>query len=241
MPLPERAQVLDLLRSLSSTCLCEAVLAGSSGVFAASETLPALTEDTDVVVDAEWLAAHEAEVLADLARLGFGHEPGTPTFTRSSDGLSLDLIGASRVDRTDRVGGGARVPVMVFADLSTILDAESAIVDVPGGGRALSPAALAVSKLLTVRLEKGAKDKLQALLIVDERREDARFAADARDLLRRFPADAVEDAFADARAALLALSGDRERVDPAGSGYAPWLEGARRGLGVVAAWLGGAA
>jgi hypothetical protein len=237
MAAPERAQVLSLLRALANTVLRDAALAGSSGLYGASEALPALTEDTDVIVDADWLAAHEAEVVEDLARLGFSHEPGTPTFTRA-DGLSLDLVGFSRADPRDRVGGGARVPVMVFSDLSTILDAAHATVALPGGGRALSPAALAVSKLLTVRLEKGAKDKLQALLLADERRGDAQFWAEVMDLLARFSDDRVADALADARAALLVLSADRERADPALSGYGPFLEAARRGLDALAAALG---
>ena len=36
------------------------------------------------------------------------------------------------------------------------------------GSSALSAAALTVAKLMTIRVEKGSKDKLQALLLIDE-------------------------------------------------------------------------
>ncbi len=241
----ERDQVLAFLRRLAATKLGEeAILAGSSGVYGVSGTVPALTEDLDVAVDAEWLAANEAAVLADLAALGLAHEPGTPTFV-GADGLSLDLIGYSRRDRADWIGGGEVVPVMVFADLSTILAVEGAAIALPaGGGRALCAAALAAAKLLTVRLEKGSKDKIQALLLIDERAGEGAFEAELRGLLARFPPDRLEDATADAQAAFLALSGDAARAaraDPQSAGYAGFVAALERGLGhlVRIARLGG--
>ncbi len=230
--------MLAFLGRIAGTALGgHAILAGSTGVFGVSETIPALTEDLDLAVDAEWLASNEAAVRADLAALGFRQEPGTCTFVDPT-GLSLDLIGYSRRDRADRVGGGVIVPVMVFADLSEILSSEAATRPLPGGGRAMSPAALAAAKLLTVRLEKGSKDKLQALLVIDERSDDEAFADELRAYLARFPRDRIEDAIADAQAALLSVSADASRADPGSAGYARFLAAIERGLAALLRFAG---
>ncbi|HEY4574659.1 MAG TPA: hypothetical protein VIJ26_11860, partial [Thermoanaerobaculia bacterium] len=102
---PERSEVLSLLRRLRSGPLGERlILAGSSGLYGVSEEIPALTEDVDVLVDADWVGAEEAFLLAEMARLGFEHQPGTNTFDLAED-LSLDLVGYSRQDAVDRIGG----------------------------------------------------------------------------------------------------------------------------------------
>ncbi len=166
--LPEREAALSLLSRLAQVGLgAQLVLAGSSGLFAASATLPALTEDLDSLVDAEWLAEQEPALLAALRGLGFEHHAGTCTFT-DAQGSSLDLVGYSLSAPGDRIGGGATVPAMVYGDLGLVMSDADAVVELPGGGCALSPAALATVKLLTVRVEKGGKDKLQALLLIDE-------------------------------------------------------------------------
>jgi hypothetical protein len=57
---PERSDVLSLLRRLRSGPLGERlILAGSSGLYGVSEEIPALTEDIDVLVDADWVGAEE--------------------------------------------------------------------------------------------------------------------------------------------------------------------------------------
>ncbi len=94
----------------------------------------------------------------------------------------------------------------------------------------LSPAALAAIKLLTVRLEKGSKDKLQALLLVAEREDDREFLSALHRILSRFEPDRVEDALADAQAAFLAISGDALRADQQSRGYAEMRSAAGRGL-----------
>jgi hypothetical protein len=235
---PDRDAAGGLLRRLAETPLgSQLVLGGSSGLFTASERIPPLTEDLDLLIDAEWLAAHEETLIAEMAVLGFRHHPGTCTFTRGGD-LSVDLVGYSRRDAADRIGGGRRVPVMVYGDLSTVMAAPEATRDSPDQGRSLSPAALAVVKLLTVRLEKGAKDKLQALLLVEENADDPGFAAQARSLLERFDRDRREDALADAQAALLTLSADPLLGDPQAAGYAALRVQAERGLAALQGWLG---
>jgi hypothetical protein len=140
-------------------------LAGSSGVYGASDKLPALTEDVDVLIDADWAGTQEGRVLEEMAQLGFVHQEASPTFL-SSEGMSLDFVGYSRLDSIDRIGGGARLPIMVFADLSRLMAIPGATVKLASGGRALSAAALTAAKLLTIRLEKGSKDKLQGLLLL---------------------------------------------------------------------------
>jgi len=90
---PNRLEVLELLKRIEASPLGDRlILAGSSGVFGVSETIPALTEDVDVLVDADWIATEEGVVLEQMRQLGFQHQPGTPTFT-SAAGLSLDLVG----------------------------------------------------------------------------------------------------------------------------------------------------
>lgn len=230
MPEADRSAALKLLARLGQSAIGERlILAGSSGLFTASRSVPALTEDVDLLVDADWLATAENEVLAELASAGFQHQEGTCTFV-ADEGSSLDLVGYSRRDREDRIGGGRQVPVMVFGDLSTLLLAPEAVETVPGGGRALSAAALTAAKLLTVRAEKGGKDKVQALLLVAEQGGDRAFLEALRRYLAAFPADRVEDALADAQAALLGLEVDPERSDPQARGYARATEASARGL-----------
>lgn len=221
---------LRLLSRLSKSPVGDRlVLAGSSGLFAASAGIPALTEDMDVLVDADWLAEAEGTVISELAKAGLEHQAETCSFL-SQDGSTLDLVGYSRSDRQDRIGGGKRVPVMVFADLSTLLARPGAVVEVPGGGRALSAAALTAAKLLTVRVEKGGKDKLQALLLIDEHQGDPEYLKTLERFLSDYELDRVEDALADAGAALLGLEVDPERTDLQARGYAAASKSAARGL-----------
>jgi hypothetical protein len=235
---PEREGARELLRRLGATPVgTRIVLAGSSGLFTASESLPALTEDLDFLVDSEWLAQHEGDVLDAMAQLGFRHEAGTSTFTQPA-GHSLDLVGYSLTGAPiDRIGGGSVIRVMVYADLGQIVARPGTVIDVPGGGRALSPAALAATKLLTVRLEKGGKDKLQALLLIDEHAEDQRFAAELTAVLGGFEADRLLDALADAQASVLVLSADPLRADPQSAGYARLHDAAARGLRTLMSWV----
>lgn len=227
---PERSEVLSLLRRLRSGPLGERlILAGSSGLYGVSEEIPALTEDIDVLVDADWVGAEESFLLTEMARLGFEHQPGTSTFVLA-EGLSLDLVGYSLQDAVDRIGGGKTVPVMVFSDLSKILSAPGSIIELPTQGRALSPAALTASKLLTVRLEKGSKDKLQALLLIEENVGNEAFRNDLRHLLGLFDPEQVEDALSDAQMACLAVSGDVARADAQSRGYVEMFQAVRQGL-----------
>lgn len=208
------------------------ILAGSSGVYGASETIPALTEDVDVLVDADWVGAHQSRLVDEMRRLGFEHQPGTCTFLGPA-GLSLDLVGYSRLDTVDRIGGGQEVPVMVYGDLSRLLSADGSVVELASGGKALSPAALVASKLLTIRLEKGGKDKLQALLLIEERAQDDEFLRSLRDLLAAFEPDRVDDALGDAQTASLAVSSDAVRAEPQAAGYVEMSVAVRRGLEIL--------
>jgi hypothetical protein len=230
---PGRGEVLELLGRIGRSPLGEQlILGGSSGVYGVSTTVPALTEDVDLLVDADWLAGHQDEVLAQMRQLGFVHQPGTPTFL-AAGGLSVDLVGYSRRDHVDRIGGGTLLPVMVYSDLSTLLAYQGWWQELSGGGRALSPAALTAAKLLTVRLEKGSKDKLQALLVIEERRDDEEFLSDLRSVLRAFTADRLDDALADAQAACLAIGGDVALAGAQAAGYAEMHQAAERGLDIL--------
>src|SRR5260370_9802927 len=133
MSRPDRAGVLALLRRIQDSPLGRhLILGGSSGMYGVSETIPALTEDVDVLVDAEWVAAQERLLIEEMRRLGFEHHPGTPTFT-SRAGLSLDLVGYSLRDVEDRICGGGELPVLVYADLSRLLSLPGATRPLAGG------------------------------------------------------------------------------------------------------------
>jgi hypothetical protein len=234
----ERRAARALLRRLSETPLGERlVLAGSSGLYTASDTIPALTEDLDFLVDADWAASHENLLLSEMENLGFVHVPGTCSFTRP-DGASVDLVGYSTGDRVDRIGGGERLQIMVYADLSSVMADPGAIGTAAGGGRALTAAALAAVKLLTVRLEKGGKDKLQALLLIHENAGDEGFLSVLGRLLGSFERDRLEDAVGDAQAAFLALSSDPLRSDPQAAGYAGLRARLGEGLATLQRLLG---
>jgi hypothetical protein len=235
---PNRAEVLELLRRIQASPLGDRlILAGSSGMYGVSETIPALTEDVDVIVDADWIAAEEGAVLEQMRQLGFQHQPGTPTFTLAA-GLSLDLVGYSRRDVADRIGGGKTLPVMVFADLSRLLSFPNSTFELPGGGKTLSSATLVAAKLLTIRLEKGSKDKLQALLVIAENAGHKEFLEHLKGLLDAFPPDRIEDAIADAHAALLAVSADVTVAGSQAAGYAGMQQSLERGLTVLQALAG---
>jgi hypothetical protein len=230
---PDRDAVLGLMRRLHDSPLREhLILAGSSGMYGVSETIPALTEDVDVLVDADWVGAKQATVIGEMRRLGLDHQPGTAIFT-AVGGLSLDLVGYSRHDLVDRIGGGQELPVMVYADLSRLLSLPRSTRELPSGGTALSPAALAAAKLLTIRLEKGSKDKLQALLVIAENAGDGGFLEDLGHFLRSFPADRLEDAIADAQAAQLAISADVVLAGSRAAGYGGMHRSLEQGLAVL--------
>jgi hypothetical protein len=232
MPI-DRRTTLTILRRLARTSLGEyLILGGSSGLHAVSEKIPALTEDVDLLIDAEWVAAHEDHLLSEMARAGFQHHAGTCTLT-DEEGQSVDLVGYSRQDQADRIGGGERVPVMVFGDLSTLLRTPASVADVSAGGQALSAAALTVAKLMTIRVEKGSKDKLQALLLIDEMRHDEGYLAELRGFLDEFEPDRIEDAVADAQAAMLAISSDAEIADAEARGYQEMRTAISRGLAIL--------
>lgn len=229
---PERFDVLNLLRRARTSPLGDQlILAGSSGLYGVSENIPALTEDIDVLIDADWVGAHETYLLGEMVRLGLAHYSGTSTFLMP-DGLSLDPVGFSRLDPVDRIGGGKIVQVMVFGDLSLVLAAPGTTFELPTQGRALTHAALAVIKLMTIRLEKGSKDKLQALLLLDENAGNPEFLEDLRRLLSLFERDRVEDALGDAQVACLAISTDVMRAGAEG-GYAEMGQAVHRGLALL--------
>jgi len=232
-PVTDRQATLDLLRRLSASSLGKRlVLCGSSGIHAVSSEIPAMTEDVDLLIDAEWLGANQRKVLAELEKVGFEHQAGTCTLAAPA-GESLDLVGYSEQDRADRVGGGEAVPVMVFGDLSVLLGFPGTVVEVPSGGRALSAAALTTSKLLTIRSQKGNKDKLQALLLIEENADDDDFLAQVRQLFGLFDRDRVQDAVADAQMALLTLSAEGQWAESEVSGYAGMAAAASRGFTVL--------
>lgn len=222
-PGPERQLIIDLSRGVKGTFLeGQLIVGGSSGLLAFPTETPAFTEDIDFLILEDLVAARGAEVVRLLEGLGYLREPETPTFT-SPGRPAFDLVGYSTKDFSDHLSPPGFLQVMVFGDLGVVLAAEGSVETDPAGAKALSPAGFCVVKLMTVRVEKGAKDKLQALLVIAEREEDARFRQSMGRILKRFDRDRRRDAVADAQSAFLSLQQDPEFRDRGAEGYAALL------------------
>ena len=229
-----RHELLELFSGLQGTVLAERlVLAGSSGLLAVAPSIPSLTEDIDLLLPISLVQTQEDEVLSGFESRGYRHVADTPTFISRTGGV-FDLIGYSEHQMADHVAGGEGLKVMVFGDLSVIMKSPSAVVPTPEGIPALSPAAFCASKLLTVRLHKGAKDKLQALLAITTCSDDPAFVDAFVELMKRFPRWQLEDVVPDAQAAVLAVSRDASVNDYEGAGYAPFGEQLERSLKTLA-------
>lgn len=227
-PPPERELIAEIFRGTRGTVLeGELILGGSSGLFAFATSAPAFTEDLDFLVREELVEAHGSEVIEVLATLGYSRLPETPTFTAAGR-PTFDLVGYSPVPG-DRLSRPAPLRVMVFGELGTILDDPRTADRYPDGVVALSPAAFCAVKLLTLRVEKGSKDKLQALLVIAERSSDRQFASTLAGILGRFETERQSDALADAQAAFLSLERDPAFRDHGAEGYAAFLEGVAAG------------
>ncbi|MDW8249764.1 MAG: hypothetical protein RMJ98_10750 [Myxococcales bacterium] len=205
-----------------------AVLVGSSGLFGFTTTVPALTEDIDVAIPEELVQQQGREIVENLTHQGFVHEPGTATFV-GPEGMVFDLLGYGDPEEGDHIGGVAPLRVMVFEDLSRIVGALGAIAPLPQGGQGLTPAGFVVSKLLTERAHKGTKDKIQALLVLEERAGQASFEESVSYLFRSFEPFRLEDVRASAHDALLALGEDPHFHDAGAEGYASVVHRVQRG------------
>ncbi|HVR98019.1 MAG TPA: hypothetical protein VMW27_15485 [Thermoanaerobaculia bacterium] len=205
-----------------------AVLVGSSGLFGFPTEVPALTEDVDVAVPEVAVARHGREIVDALREQGFEHEAGTATFI-GPGGAIFDLLGHGDPEQGDHIGGTETLRVMVFEDLSRLLSDPAATAAHPAGGRALTPAAFVVSKLLTERAHKGTKDKIQALLVLAER-EDADFREEIVRRLREFGPVRLDDVRASAQSAYFSLQGDPTFSDAGAEGYAPVVRQVEIGL-----------
>ena len=122
---------------------------------------------------------------------------------------------------------------MVFEDISRIVGEAQATSALPQGGRALTPAGFVASKLLTERAHKGAKDKIQALLVIAEHGADAGFTAALTRLLGDVDAVRLEDVRAGAQDAFLSLERDPTFKDAGAEGYAPVLKQAEAGVALL--------
>jgi len=236
---PETQLIADLARGLGGTFLeGELILGGSSGLFGFETETPAFTEYVDFLIQEELVAARGAEIIEHLARFGFQRAPESPTFTAPGKPM-FDLVGYSKSDFSDHLSRPGPLQVMVYGDLGIVLGIPSSVVKRPSGAVLLSPAAFCAVKLLTLRVEKGAKDKLQALLVLGERSEDTGLRQHIQEIFARFDRDRIEDAVADAQAAFLSLQRDPEFRDRGAEGYAKFLERAAKGFEVLQRIQGG--
>lgn len=236
----DRSTALAVLAALRQTPVGDAaVLVGSSGLFGFETTVPALTEDIDVAVPEEFVVRAGPAIVSALESQGFEHEHGTATFVEPKGGISFDLLGHGDPAEGDHVGGAGTLRVMVFEDISRIVGKAQATMALPQGGRALTPAGFVASKLLTERAHKGAKDKIQALLVIAEQAGDEGFMSALARLLRDVDPVRIEDLRAGAQDAFLALERDPLFTDAGAEGYAPVLKQAETGLARLDTLLGG--
>ncbi len=212
------------------------MLVGSSGLFGFETRVPALTEDIDIAVPEATVARHGREIVEALQAEGFEHQPGTASFIGPANAI-FDLLGHGDAEEGDHTGGTDELRVMVFEDLSRLLVTPQATMELPSGGRALRPAGFVAVKLLTERAHKGAKDKLQALLVLAERVEDEAFEAELCGLLAAVDPERLADARAAAQAAVFSLQRDPTFSDAGAQGYAPMRQQVEVGLERLSALL----
>jgi hypothetical protein len=233
-----KAWISDLLRGLRGTFLDDRlILGGSSGLFAFATTAPAFTEDLDFLVEEDLVVARGGDIVRLFEGLGFQRVPDSPTFLKEG-GPGFDLVGYSRTHFDDHLSPESDLRVMVFGELGRVLEQPGSVETGVSGIRALSPAAFCAVKLLTLRVDKGAKDKLQALLVIAERKEDEPFLAALSRMLRAFGSDRVFDVVGDAQAAFLSLQRDPAFRDHGAEGYAPFIERAAAGQAALVRLLG---
>lgn len=225
----DRDSALRVLTALRHSPVGDsAVLVGSSGLFGFPTDVPALTEDVDIAVPEASVVRHGRAIVDALREQGFQHEAGTATFIGPA-GANFDLLGHGDPSEGDHVGGTETLRVMVFEDLSRILSDPSSTAMLPGGGRALTPSGFTVSKLLTERAHKGIKDKIQALLVLAERQDEA-FAQEVSHLLRNLNPARLDDVRAGAQHASFLLASDPAFSDAGAEGYAPVAHQVKIGL-----------
>jgi hypothetical protein len=225
----DRASALRVLTALQRSPVGDAaILVGSSGLFGFPTEVPALTEDIDVAVPEAAVARHGPAIVEALREQGFEHEAGTATFI-GPEGAIFDLLGHGDPGDGDHIGGTESLRVMVFEDLSRVLSDPQTTAALPTGGRALTPAAFVVSKLLTERAHKGTKDKIQALLVLAERGDDVLEEEVAR-LLRDLDPVRLDDVRAGAQNAYFCLERDPAFSDAGAEGYVPVARQVETGL-----------
>ena len=230
---PERQLLGDLARGLKGTFLDgQLILGGSSGLFGFATDTPAFTEDLDFLIREDLVVSRGTEIVDLLRRLGFERQPETPTFIGPGKPI-FDLVGYSTVDFADHLSVPGPLRVMVYGDLGIALSVPGSTVSGPDGSVVLSPAAFCAVKLMTVRVEKGAKDKLQALLVIAERGNERRFVESLQSLLDVFDSDRRDDAWADSQAAFLSLKQDPNFRDRGAEGYLSFVEKAEKGFEVL--------
>ncbi len=227
----DRLIALEVLAALKRSPIGDtAVLVGSSGLFGFATSVPALTEDIDVAIPEEIVVTDGPAIVEALTREGFEHEAGTATFVSAARGISFDLLGHGDPERGDHIGGAGLLRVMVFEDISRIVGEKQATMALVDGGRTLTPAGFVATKLLTERAHKGAKDKIQALLVMAEHVNEAGFETELARLLADIDPVRIEDLRAGAQDAFLALERDPLFTDAGAEGYAPVLRQAEIGL-----------
>jgi hypothetical protein len=233
----DRETALRILEALRRSPVGDSgVLVGSSGLFGFETQVPALTEDIDIAIPEATVAHHGREIVEALQAQGFEHQPGTASFIGSEDAV-FDLLGHGDANEGDHIGGAGALRVMVFEDLSRLLAAPHSTMELPRGGRALRPASFVVAKLLTERAHKGAKDKLQALLVLAERSEDKVFLAEVCSLLAAMDRERLADVRAAAQTAVFSLQKDPTFSDAGAQGYAPMRHQVELGLEHLSALL----
>lgn len=188
------------------------ILVGSSALYRLSSRVSPMTEDVDVALPEALLVRDSKVVRGELTSCGFTQVESTATWV-DRRGASVDLLTFDRDESSDRAGGAPGLPAMLFASLNRILTDPEGRGVVAGAPGHLSAVGLVLSKLTTLRLEKGVKDRLHALLLIAEHSPRPGFRDDFVALGGRFGAEEREDMVPDAQMALLSLQ-DRGAGQP---------------------------
>ncbi len=225
-------------RGLDNTFLKgQLILGGSSGLFGFETAVSAWTEDLDFYVDEELVVSRGAEIVRLLGQMGYGRFTNSPTF--SAPGLpTFDLVGYSTTNTSDHLSLPGPLQVMVFGDLGLILARPGSVAGAATGRTTLSPAGFVAVKLTTIRVEKGSKDKIQALLVIAERAGDSAFRETLRDILKAFDDDTRADALSDAQMAFLALRDDPTFQNHGAAKYIALVEQVESGFQALRDMLG---
>lgn len=225
-----RTQFDQIVAALCKTSFASEILVvGSTCLFVLAPDIPPSTLDVDIAIPEERILAAPSAVLEGMSKAAFQRAGQTATWVLPGVG-SCDLLAYSAPGAGDRVGGREPLKSLVFDDLCRVIARSWGAQAGPGNLQCLSPAAFCATKLATLRMEKGAKDKIQALSLIGKLRTDLPFERILVEALRSLDPMVREDLLADCQMALALSQGRFSELDP----YSSFLPLAQEGFRLLA-------